>query len=90
MSSNWRAMSSYCVVVPISDPVLHAVDQLLVLQQHQVDIKQGSDFVRRILGQVLLQAQDFVHDSIAGDPDTRNLFNCFCSINKVVRHVGAT
>jgi hypothetical protein len=37
------------VVEALGDPVLHAADQVLVLQQHQVDVEQRRQLVRRLL-----------------------------------------
>jgi hypothetical protein len=77
------------VVVAVGDPVLHAADQLLVLQQHQVHVQQRGEFVRRVLGQILLHARDFFHHRVARHPNARDLVFSLGGLDEIVRHVGA-
>ena len=49
-----RGQRPFGVIKPLCNPVFHAADELLVLQQHQVHIQQCGKFVGRVFGQVLL------------------------------------
>jgi hypothetical protein len=65
------------VVVAVTDPVLDALDHLLVLQQHQVHVQQGLELLRCVLraelGHRLLQAVQLVDHRIASAPDAVDL-----------------
>ena len=82
-----RGQRPFSVVMTLVDPVLDTTDQLLVLQQHQVHIKQGRDFMGHIFRQIIAYPNDFLYHRIAGNPDTRDLFSCMGGINKVVRYI---
>ena len=83
-----RGQRPFGVVVALGDPVLDAADQHFVLQQHQVHVEQRGDFMRRVLGQVVLQTHDFFHDRIARQPDARNLVIGGGRVDEVMADIG--
>jgi hypothetical protein len=82
ISSNWRAITSSCVVSAHSALYRRSViqcltpqDQLFVLQQHQVHIQQGGQFMRRLLRAHVadvLQAVHFVDHRVATGAPARS------------------
>ena len=75
------------VVQTVFYPMLDAVRQQLVLQQHQMHVEQRGQFMRCVFGHVLLQALQFFGHRIARHAQTRNLAGNLLGGDEVVRHI---
>jgi hypothetical protein len=71
--------------------MLDAVDQLHVLQQHQVHVKQGSEFMWRLFrshaGDALLQASDFFDYGIAPGPHPVDFRINLGRVDEIMGHI---
>ena len=61
-----RGQGPFSVVQTLGYPMLDAIGQHFVLQEHQMHLQQRCEFGRRILGHGFLYALNFQHHSMAG------------------------
>jgi len=75
------------VVEALFNPVAHTRRQLLIQQQHEVHIQQGTQLVRRILGHVFLQALEFFHHLVTGTAQATDFSLDLPGFDEVMRHI---
>ena len=85
-----RGQRPFGVVQAVGDPVLHAADQHLVLQQQQVHIQQRREFGRRVRRQVDTQTLQLIDHGIAAITHARYLGLHLRWFDEVMRHLHAT
>ena len=84
-----RGQRPFGVVQALGDPVLDAAGQHFILQQHQMHVQQGGQFMRCIRRHFALQALQFVHHGIAAMAHAVDLALDLVRLDEVVGHFHA-
>ena len=84
-----RNQRPFGVVAPLDNPLVNAVAEHFVLQQHEVDVQQCGQFGRGVGGQLVGQALQLVRHRIARALGAGEFIGDLLGLDEVVAHLGA-
>ena len=86
-TSSWADSAPFGVVVTVNDPLAGFTSERLIVQEHQVHVEQCRKLVGRVVGQLVLQGLEFLHDGIPSTQQAGDLGLNLIGCHEIVGHV---